>query len=88
MKRIEAWAAAHVFPCHLPDDYLGIGIDVKSFRLARDGILQGFHQSDVFGNIVVLASNPFGNAHGTVSKAADYDANARRSWISQAPPST
>ena len=53
-------------------------------RLARDGILQGFHQRRVFGDIVVLISDPFGDSDGAVRASTDHDSNSGGPGISQA----
>src|ERR1700687_6174279 len=44
VQGIEARAAAIVLAAHLPDDYLGVGIDMQRPGLQRHRILQGFEQ--------------------------------------------
>jgi hypothetical protein len=57
---------------------------VKGSRFEGDRVLQSLHQCGVFGDIIVLMADPFGNADRALVAAADYDSNARRTRISQA----
>lgn len=84
MERIEAWAAANVLAAHLPDDHLGVGVDVQGLRLQRNGALQGFHQGHVFGNVIILMADPLGDANGAAGAAFDNHPNTRWPRITQA----
>ena len=59
VQRIETFAAAGIFAGHLPHYNLRIGENVQRSRILRDGVLQRFHQRGVFGDVVILSSNPF-----------------------------
>lgn len=85
VQGIEAGAAAGVFARHLPDHDLRIRIDVKLAGVHRDGALQGFHERDVLGDVVILAANPFRDADRAAGAAVDHHSNARRPGIPQAP---
>src|SRR3984885_3222349 len=84
MQRVKSRAAALVLSGHLPHHNLGVGIDMERLRLARNRILQSFHECSVFRDVVVLMSDPLRDANGAVRKAADDHSNARRARISQA----
>jgi hypothetical protein len=84
MQGVEARTAADILPSHLPDYNFGIGINVEFLGFPLDGILQGFHQSGILGNVIVLAPDPFRDPDGTFRQTADYYANARRTRVSQA----
>ena len=71
MQGIEAGAAADVLAAHLADYDFGIGINVQSFGFQRDGALQGFHERDVFGDVVILVADPFGDADGAAGAAVN-----------------
>jgi hypothetical protein len=58
---------------------------MQLLRFALDRILQRFHQRGVFGDVVVLVANPFGDAHWAAGAALNHHSNARRARISQAP---
>jgi hypothetical protein len=83
VERVEARAAADVLATHLADDDFGIGIDVEGFRLLSDGELQGFHEGDILGYIVILMADPFGDADGAAFAAVDDHSNTRWPWIAQ-----
>jgi hypothetical protein len=70
----------------LADDHFGIGINVQSFGLKRESALQGFHQRDVFGDVVILMANPFGDADGAAGAAINDHANAGRARVSLGSP--
>ncbi len=84
VQGVKARAAADVFPGHLPDHNFRIRKDVEFLRLACHGILQGFHECRVLGDIVILMANPLGDADRTVCAAINDHSNARRARISQA----
>jgi len=84
VKRIEARAAANVLTGHLAHDYFRVGVDMQLSRLERHGVLQSFHESGVFGDIVVLVADPFCDSNRPALAAIDDNPNARRPGISQA----
>jgi hypothetical protein len=53
--------------------------------LGLNRVLQGLQQGYVFGNVVVLMSNPPGNAGSFAVRTFDDHPNARRSRISMGP---
>jgi hypothetical protein len=83
VQRVEAGAAADVFAAHLADDDFGIGINVESFGLQGKRALEGFHQGDVFGDVVVLVADPFGDANRAAGAAVDDYSDTRWSWVAQ-----
>jgi hypothetical protein len=83
MQGVEAGAAADVFAAHLADDDFRIGVDVEGFGFRGNRVLEGFHESDVFGDVIVLMADPFGDADGTAGAAIDDDANTGRPGITQ-----
>jgi len=85
VKRMKARATAGVFPIHLPDYDLRVGVNVKCFGFKRYCILKGFKQGNIFSHVVVLASNPFGDSDPVAIGALDNYANPGRTRISQAP---
>ena len=84
MKRIQTRAAAGVFPRHLTNYNLRIGVDVQRVRSQRYRALQRFHQRGVFGHVVVLMPNPLGDADRSRLTAADDHTNPGRPRIPQA----
>ncbi len=51
---------------------------MQSLGVYGDGVLQGFEQGDVLGDVVVLVSNPLGDADGFAVGTFNDDANAGR----------
>ena len=86
MKGVKTRAAAGVLAAHLADNHLGIGINMQRFGLKRESALQGFHQRDVFGDVVILMTNPFGDADGAAGAAINDHANAGRARVSLGSP--
>jgi hypothetical protein len=84
MKGIETRTAAGIFAGHLANHDLGIGIDVQLVGIQCNRTLEGFHQGGVFGDVVVLVSNPLGDADGAILAAINDDTNAGRPGITQA----
>jgi len=76
VQRIEAGATADVLAAHLADYDFGIGIDVQGLGVEGDSALQGFHEGNVFGDVVILVADPLGDADGAVGAAIDDDSNA------------
>lgn len=85
VQRVEPRAAARIFAVHLSDHDLGVRIDVQSFGVVADGMLQGLEQGHVFGDIVVLQAYPFGDAGSFAGRVFDDHANSRRPRISVGP---
>lgn len=56
---------------------------MKFSSVTRDSVLQRFHQSCVFGNIIVLMPNPFSDSDRAVRTTANDHTNARWAGISQ-----
>jgi len=83
MQRIETRAAADVFPVHLPHHYFGIGVDVKLPGFEGQSTLQGFQQSNIFGYVIILASNPLRDSDCRALSSVDHDSNSGRPRISQ-----
>ena len=86
MEGVKTRTAAGVFPAHLADDHFGIGINMQRFGVKRESALQGFHQRDVFGDVVILMANPFGDADGAAGAAINDHANAGRARVSLGSP--
>ena len=76
VQGIEHGARAAVDAGHLLDHDFGVGEHMQALGLEGERTLQGFDQGDVFGDVVVLAANPLGDADGTGSRAVHYHANA------------
>ena len=85
VQRIEARTPAAVFACHLAHNHLGVGIYVERFGFQCDGKLQCFQQCQILSDVVVLPSNPLGDADLSAAVIIDDDANTRRTWIAQRP---
>lgn len=85
VQGIEAWATAGILALHLADDHLGVRINMQRPRFERLGILQGFEKGYVFRYVVVLATNPAGDANGAAGATLDHDANTGRPRVSQRP---
>jgi len=83
VQGVEAGAAADVLSAHLADDDFGIGVDVEGLGFLSDGKLQGFHESDVLGYVVILMADPFGDADGATLAAIDDHSNTGWPWIAQ-----
>jgi len=83
VQGVEARAAADVLAAHLADDDFGIGVDVERLGLSSDCELQGFHEGDVFGDVVILVADPLGDADGTAFAAVDDHPDTRWPWIAQ-----
>lgn len=81
VQGIEAWAATGVFAGHLAYYDLGVREDAQHFGLEREGMLQGFEQSYVFGDVVVLMSDPFGDPDLLALRILNDDANPRGARI-------
>ena len=71
MQGIEARAAASVFAGHLADDNLRIRVNVQLLCFERDSALQSFHQRRVFGDVVVLVTDPLGDTDWAILAATD-----------------
>ena len=84
VEGIEAWTAADILPGHLPNNDLRVRVNVEFSGLKPDRVLQRFHQGCILSNIVVLVTDPFGDADGTIRHALDHNPNTRRPRISQA----
>src|SRR5664279_4740336 len=78
VQGIQAGAATGVLAGHLLYDDLGVGEDVEGAGVDGDGVLQGFQQGDVFGDVVVLAANGLGDANLFAAGLLDDHANAGR----------
>jgi hypothetical protein len=83
MQGVEAGTATEVLASHLADDDLGIRVNVQGLGLQGDGALQGFHERDVFGDVVILVADPLGDADGATGAAVDHHPNTRWPWIAQ-----
>jgi hypothetical protein len=83
VQGIEAGAAAGVFSGHLPDYYLGVGIDMELSGVQCHCTLQSFQQGNVFSHVVILAADPFCNSDGAALGAVHYHTNSRRPGIPQ-----
>ena len=59
---------------------------MQRFGVKRESALQGFHQRDVFGDVVILMTNPFGDADGAAGAAHNDHANAGRARVSLGSP--
>ena len=88
VQGIKAWAAAGVLAAHLPDDHLGVRINVQRLGFKRQGALQGFQQSDVFGDIIVLAADPPGDADGAAGRPSITTPIPDGPGFPREPPST
>ncbi len=56
-------------------------IDLEGAGFDGDGVLQGFQQGNVFGDVVVLVADPLGDAGGLAAGAFDDDADAGGSRV-------
>ena len=83
MQGIQARAAANILAAHLSHDNLRVGENVKGLRVEGYRILQGFEQSDIFGNVVILVANPLRNANRAAIAPVNHNSNAGRPRISQ-----
>ena len=62
VQRVQAFTAAVVVAQHLANDNLRIRINVQPASFQIHCALQGFEESQVLGNIVVLVADPFGDS--------------------------
>src|SRR5579862_434792 len=76
MKRIKARAATNVLAGHLPHDDLRVGVNMQLVGFERNGVLQSFHERGVFGDVVVLVTDPLRDANRSTVAAVDDDPNA------------
>jgi len=83
MEGIETRAAADVFPVHLADDYFGVGVNVKLPGFKGQSALQGFQQGNIFGHVVILASNPLRDSDGRAFRSVKHHSNSGRPRISK-----
>ena len=83
VQGIQAGAAAGVLAGHLFYYQLGVGINAQRGRIQLNREVQGLEQRRIFGNVVILMANPFGDADGPTFAAIDHHPNARRPWIAQ-----
>ena len=86
MKGVKTRTAAGVLAAHLADDHFGIGINMQRFGVKRESALQGFHQRDVLGDVVILMANPFGDPDGAAGAAINDHPNAGRARVSLGSP--
>src|SRR5258708_2479089 len=82
IQGVESRAAAAVLASHLLDHHFGIRKHVKSLGLEPQRILQRFQQSNILGDIIVLAPYPFGNSDFSVSVTVNYNPNTQRPGLS------
>jgi hypothetical protein len=82
VQGMQTGAMAGVLTMHLLDHYLGVGINAQRPGLHGDGVLQDFQQSNIFGDIVVLMPNRFGNSSLFSARTLNHDSNARPPGIS------
>ena len=80
VQGIEPGAAADVFAAHLPDDNVGIGVHPQGAGVTGVSALESFEKGGVFGDVVVLKSDPLADADATTFGAFDNDADARGAW--------
>ena len=85
VQRVQARAATVVLAGHLLHDDFRVGIDVEGFGLDGDGVLQGFHEGNVLGDIVVLMPDPLGDSNGFAAQSLNHYANARWARVSVRP---
>jgi hypothetical protein len=81
VQGMQAGAATVVLASHLLDDHFGIGINVQSLGVYRDGVLQSFEEGNVLGDVVVLVSDPLGDTDDFAVRSFNYDANSGWSGI-------
>ena len=83
MEGIQTRAAALVFALHLPNDDLRIRVHVQRLGIQVQRALKGFEQSQVFGDIVILMTDPLGNSNRCTIRRTEHHSNTRRPWIAQ-----
>src|SRR6185312_3204632 len=79
VQGVQTRAATGVFTRHLLHDKLRIGKNLQRSGFHLKGPLQSFEQGRIFGDVVVLMANPFGNANQFPIRRFDNHADARRS---------
>ena len=82
VERIETRALAAINTIHLVDDDFRIRENAQHLGIHGKRDLDGFEKCDVLGDIVVVVSNPLGDAELGSAGILDYDSNTGRSRIS------
>ena len=77
VQGIKAWAAADIFTAHLANDDVGIGIHTEGAGVTGVSALQSFEKGGVFGDVIVLKSDPLADADAATFGAFDNHADAR-----------
>jgi hypothetical protein len=84
MKRVQTRASADVLSRHLPHNDLGIRKHMELWSFQSYCILQGFHQSGVFGDVIILMADPLSDSDGSALAPANDYPNTGGPGISQA----
>ena len=83
VQRIKARTAAGILSAHLPHYHLRIRVNVQFFGVEGNRALQRFQEGRIFGDVVILMSDPFGDPDFAAFAAIYHHSNARRPRISQ-----
>ena len=68
---------------YLSHHYLRIGLDVERCCFQYQGALESLDHRQVFGDIIVLMSDPLGDLDFAYWTALNYHANTSGTWIPQ-----
>ena len=80
MEGVEAGTATGVLAGHLADYYLRVREDAQHFCFQAKRVLQGFQESDVLGDVVVLVADPLRDPDLLALGILDDDTDPRWSW--------
>ncbi len=85
MQGIQSRAATAILARHLPHHDLRVGIHVNCLSFESYRALESFEEGEIFGDVVVLATDPLGDPDLSALRIINYYANTGRSGIPQRP---